>query len=225
MGALSLTLNDNGNNFLDGTGFVSTSSPPVYYVFLLSGPVAIYLSFQDSFALSDQFLDQPLIVFSDGIYFNDGFNLQLGSLLLLFDSDFFIIEELLLQETITSISFNDLMLFNDSFFLGQQNAPSLSDAYIFNDNLGVFCGCYISLSDNIANFNDSLIFNEGFVSVNIVINDFIHLRDAFIFVLPNVTILLIFGDTVNNYLDSLSTSNVEMLNTYLRRYLNDVIQN
>ena len=116
-------------------------------------------------------------------------------------------------------------LFNDSTFLGQQNAPTLSDSFTLQEGVsGISSGCFLVFSDNVNNFNDSYTFTEGFVSVGETLNDSISIQDEFFIVLPNVTLQLTFNDMLS-FTDLVNISDKEMLNSYLRRYLNDVIQN
>ena len=98
----SYTINDSSQPFV-------SHSPTRIDIFIISGPVTISLQFSDSLSFSDQFSNQPFFILADTLNFQDGLNIQLGSLLLLFDSDFFFIDDFFVQETITSLSFDDLL--------------------------------------------------------------------------------------------------------------------
>lgn len=225
---MNLTLSD---SYLptDGNGIFARVGPDVngvFYVFIgafqIINPLSIDIN--DSYIIEEQFINQPSFGFNDSIFIQDGLNFQLGSLLLLFDSDFFVIDDVIVQETITALSFNDLYNLNDSISTGQQNGPSFSDQYVISDTIELTSVDAIDLSDSI-DITEALIFSEGFVGESEILNDSISIQDTFIIILPLVTLQVSLNDNVDNFNDLCTTSDVEMLNTYLRRYLNDVIQN
>jgi hypothetical protein len=229
---MNLILNDSfsimDNNFFF-TQFYPTFIPgittgPNQWLIIPANVVAgATISFNDALSFEDTFINQPLQQFNDALSFIDGFFLQLGSLLLLFDSDFFVIDDLVVQETITSLTFSDLYVLNDAISTGQQNGPSFNDNLSISDGIGLFVSLFLILGDDNSSIGDALFIQEGFVGEELVFNDTIFVQDLFQIHLPNVGITLSFNDNFS-FSDSMTSGNVEQLNTYLRRYLNDVIQ-
>ena len=201
MGALTLALND---SFLvtDENAWTISQQGIALYVSNFNYVYHYTFTFSDSLNFTDFCTDQPLFTFNDSFSIIDGFILQLGSLLLFFDSDFLLFDSSIIQETVTSLNFVDSFNINDSFFSATNNQPSFGDAFLPNDSTRIIVGL-------------NLIFNDSFT-----ITDFISLFTT------GTTILLVLGDNIDNFNDGFTvTNNSDLLNVYLRRYLNDVISN
>lgn len=184
----------------------------------------IVIPFGDDLTFNDLIYTSqfPFYALSDSFTISDSVNINLGNVLLLFE-DILIIDSLTEQETITSLSFTDLYVISDSINSGQQNNPLLNDSLEILDNVSLFL-TYDPLFGDFYSLSDATGVQENEVNFVVSVYDGFLLTDSSIVVRPNTDIILTFNDGID-ITDLLISSNTESLNTYLRRYLNDVINN
>lgn len=217
-GSGNLTLNIS-DSFTFSDGAVTTQLTPVSLTHTFSDtfsfsdpnvltiltPVSLTQSFSDSFTFSDFFqgavVDPSFILqISDSFEFFELLETSTITRLLLVDFFYFYKENL--SEVISGapVATSDFFSFNDKIQQRLDGFAPINDSLVFSDSIEAV------LSSNIVPFNDSFTFTDVPVQTSLAANITLEINDSFDF-----------SDSVNQ---TPSTS----FNSYIRRYLNDVVQ-
>lgn len=227
---VNLLFNDS-NVLVDGsyngvTGNTEFASGTNSYL-ILGGKLLhpLLITFNDGFSFEDSFSNQPLYIFNDTLSFIDTLGLFLNEGILLFLNDAILFNDEIQEALPLTVVINDGFSFLDIFFTRIGTNLIFTDGFAFSDLVQASGPSCILLVDNANNFNDSLVYAEGFINESIQLSDSLSIQEGFTLQLPFVSLVLVLGDTLTIFTDDIVTSDIEMLNSYLRRYLNDVISN
>lgn len=248
---INVTVGDSINNFLDALFFgggsinlvisdtvslsdavsLGTIQPAFLFIDALtiqdSNQLNLLLPYtlNDSLSFNDSSIVQNLFIINE--FISDGINVQ---------------DSIVIQENVViQLTFNDSLTFTDVLFLfisiplrfgdvippyldfvqrGGTNGLSLSveDFYILGDS--------ITLNNHLRMvFNETLNFNDGIslqvVSTSMVFGDILSLNDS-ITISLSIPVNLVLNDAFS-FNDGISIDVTQSLNSYIRRYLNDVV--